>query len=770
MKIFRWNDRISHCTWKAHFFASDRPLMPVCQGNPFLEEPLLYSWETVRNAEVALTVTFSSASFLDAVVVRTSEETALRYVRLLADGVEADVYSAETGKTVSEHTLKLVAGVKASEITLLFCCDFSELGILSVDLYGSESEKRDLFPIPKNVCFGAEELPVAALTSYTAQGEALLAGEILRDKLADIGIDLSKKDDGFVRFLQVQDLPFEGYRLSVTLKDVTVEAADTRGFIMGAESLLKLIKDQKLPTVTVEDAPFAPFRGVHLLVPSRAQLPFAKRLIRNVISPLGYNVVILELAGLGMRFDSHPKIAETVEAAIEKSRRGEMPTFPHGEGIGDGRAVEKAVLKEFVDYIRSFGIEVVPEVQSLGHVQFMTYTYPEIAEIDPERAAEVDVRLADALPAQVYPHCYCPSNPRSYEILFDLLDEVIELFAPLKYVHIGHDEVYQIGVCPICQKTPPEELFYRDVMKIYDYLAARGIKTMMWADMLQPVTKYKTWGAASRLPRDIVMLDFIWYFHLDKDIEENLLPYGFPVAFGNLYSSHFPRFESRIRKNGIIGGQISMWAPTTEKAIAREGKFYDICMVAQMLWDGGYSHAHRPSYERMIASLMPQIRERIKEIRYPSLEADAAKISLSRLDDERFTCREGGDTFRSLLLTHTLRTRYARLPWKEFESIGAYRLTYCDGTVDTVEICNGREVGECSARPWQPLENPLYRHNGYTACYECDRELLTLSDGTRVTAYRYEYLLPHQKLLKTVEWVEKSDTVKMEVLKIEGVC
>ena len=141
-----------------------------------------------------------------------------------------------------------------------------------------------------------------------------------------------------------------------------------------------------------------PFRGVHFMAPSREQLVFAKRLIKYVISPLGYNSVILGLAGLGMRFDSHPEIAENVEAAIEKSRRGEMPPFPHGECVGGGRAVEKETLKEFVDYICSFGIEVIPEVQSLGHVQFMTYTYPEIAELESRNDEAVDIRLADALP------------------------------------------------------------------------------------------------------------------------------------------------------------------------------------------------------------------------------------------------------------------------------------------------------------------------------------------------------------------------------------
>jgi hypothetical protein len=93
--------------------------------------------------------------------------------------------------------------------------------------------------------------------------------------------------------------------------------------------------------------------------------------------------------------------------------------------------------------------------------------------------------------------------------------------------------------------------------------------------MIQPVTKYQTPDAIDMIPKDIVMLDFIWYFHLGKDIEDNLLEKGFDVLVGNLYSSHFPRYESRIRKEGIHGGQISAWVATNETSLQQEGKFYD---------------------------------------------------------------------------------------------------------------------------------------------------------------------------------------------------
>ena len=770
MLACKWSETVETLSWRIGFANSDRVPHLTADGDPFRGETLCLPWESVRDGEVEICVTLPAKRFLDGVVIRTGEETALRYVRLMADGALLDEYCAETGKSVTEHTLELTAGLSASEITLRLCCNFSELSLLSIDLYGSARETVDLFPTPQSVCFGGKMLPVTRFDSYTAEGDAAAAGQILAEKLFEIaGTVVTEQKDGVVRFVKDFGIARDGYRLEVTETGAVIAASCKRGFVMGTEAFIKLIVDGEIPAVTVADAPFMPFRGVHLNTPSREQMPFAKRLIKYVLSPLGYNTVILELAGLGMRFDSHPDIAKTVEDAIDRSRRGEMPRFPHGEAVGGGRAVEKATLKEFIDYVRSFGIEVIPEVQSLGHVQFMTYTYPEIAELDPEKHAEVDIRLADALPAQVYPHCYCPSNPRSYEILFDILDEVIELFAPLQYVHIGHDEVYQIGLCPKCRGTAPAKLFADDVKRIYDYLAARGIKTMMWADMLQPVTKYKTYDAVRELPRDIVMLDFIWYFHFDKDIEENLLPYGYPVAFGNLYSSHFPRYESRIRREGVIGGQISMWTPTDEYAIQKEGKFYDLYLTAQMLWSAAYDHRHRPTYDRMIAALMPRTREHLTGISYPSLAGGAQCNALTRESDVCFSCPQGGGTYQSLVFTHTLTARYSRLPWKEQETVGAYLLTYADGSTERVAIGNGRQVGFAGARPGEPLKSPLYRHNGYTAAYECDGELTLLPDGTWRTVYRYEYLLPKETPLVSVVWEQVAEAAPMEVVSVEGI-
>ena len=62
--------------------------------------------------------------------------------------------------------------------------------------------------------------------------------------------------------------------------------------------------------------------------------------------------------------------------------------FPHGSMVAGGELLEKDEVRDFVEYVKDFGIEVIPEIQSWGHVQYITYAYPEIAELAEELETE----------------------------------------------------------------------------------------------------------------------------------------------------------------------------------------------------------------------------------------------------------------------------------------------------------------------------------------------------------------------------------------------
>lgn len=574
----------------------------------------------------------------------------------------------------------------------------------------------------------------------------------------------------------------EGYTLKVDAQGAALLAADRRGLLYGVETLVQLLAaGEGAPAAEpclIQDAPRMLFRGVHLFLPARDQIAYTKRLIRHLLVPMRLNTIFLELAG-GMRFDRRPEISETWERNNRLAAEGKAASVPHGDVCGGGW-ITKAEVKDLVDYARSFGIEVIPEIQSLSHVQYLTMTYPEIAEVPVEEG---------------YPDSYCPLHPGSREIVFDMIDEVIDLLGPLRYLHMGHDEVYTMAECPRCTGKSRGELYAHDVNAIYDYLKAKGVGMMVWADMLQPWQTYAGPDAASLIPKDIVMLEFVWYFRPWADTEDILLENGFQVIFGNCYSSHFTRYERRTSKPGVIGAQVSVWATTDEETMGRLGKLYDMIYSANTAWSPYCQDELRWTFDRVIADMLPRIRSRLRGQAGP-LPARAG--ALDPLDLRAYltaSCRDaagarggydltglpvGEVVLRALpfhfgygvILVEAERVRDRVCPEEVTipigtkalglifahtctamgpvaRSIGArqpiarYTVEYADGAVEIIDVAFGHHLAEWNRRHGAPLGHTFHRHAGYVATYPVDPLWQgKTACGEDVTLYGMEWTNP----------------------------
>ncbi len=759
MRIGKLNELLAPLTLRLTLADRGTEVVAAQGGNPLCGEALRVEWGKLWNMGLDLHIALPREAFLDRAVVRFGEESKLTSVTLLGEGALAR-YAAESGKLISEQEITLEAASLCRELTFRIEGDLADIVIEEITLFGAVAEGAEIFPTPdmqkwEGKAFSAENFK--AFSSETALSEK--AERVLAEKYKEeTEIQLEKTAKGEIVFIADQSIPVNGFELKVAEQGATLKASDERGFIMAVETLIKLIDDGELSACEIKDNPRHPFRGVHLYLPGINYMDFAKRMVKYLFSPMGYNCIIMEVAG-GMKFDSHPLINEKMEEAVEKGKRGEWPTFPHGS-VAEGKAVDKAVLKDLVQYIRSYGIEVVPEIQSLGHVQFMTQAYPEIAEIPEVEDSEVkDTRAEDARPATFYKHCYCPSNPRSYEILFDLIDEIIEVFEPKEYVHMGHDEVYEFGVCKVCKQKNAAELFAYDINKIYDYLKTKGLKMMIWADMLQlgSKRKYKTPPAIDMIPKDIVLLDFVWYFHLKDDIEDHLLNHGFKVCMGNLYSSHYPRYCTRSRKDGMIGGQISAWVRVNPESQAQEGKFFDYYMTAQMLMSDDYRPEYTHIYDAMISKQMIPLREKLEDISFPSRKKDA---KITTLLEQPFTAAPEkeiavNDTVKSVLLQHTLLRNLPKQPWIPGDKVGEYILTYADGTEERYTLQMGKNIAHWNRRQHQPQPQQMYRHTGYMTVYYCEGIHSKTERGENVCLYQVEVLTDPTKVLQSVKLVEE---------------
>jgi len=421
----------------------------------------------------------------------------------------------------------------------------------------------------------------------------------------------------------------EGYVLHVSSNMVVIAGCDDPGAFFGMQSLRQLIDDEngtKVPGVKVRDWPNMPFRGIRLYVPGPENISFFKRFLRDFMALYKFNKVVLEVNC--MRLDRHPEVnAGWIEFAndLQYSRsnrpvgiRGEGKTSSHYDA-GDGLIIEKDDMKDIVELANQNFIEVIPEIPSLTHAYYLLTRHPELSEY----------------PGDNWPDTYCPSIPATYDLMFDVYDEYIEVMQP-KMIHIGHDEWRMpLDVCPHCREKNYFDLYVQDVNRIYDYMSNKGIKVAMWGDhLLESVrnagpregvsstgVKYQKPGALppslvkESIPKDILVFNWFW---VDQEKDKEVDDFGFTQLYGN-FKSNISNWDERIEKVDVVGGAPSSWSATTEYNFGKD-LLIDFLGCANLLWS---THTVSQTDLPSIAwDLMPTIRAGLSAKRIPSEDGD----------------------------------------------------------------------------------------------------------------------------------------------------
>lgn len=223
-------------------------------------------------------------------------------------------------------------------------------------------------------------------------------------------------------------------------------------------------------------------------------------------------------------------------------------------------AWSKKQFLNWVDYVRTKGLEPIPEVSLLTHQEkFLGTTRPEL--------------MYNAM-------TYDPRKEEVYSVVFPFLDEIIDSIQPCA-IHIGHDEVAGWNKSHARNKlkqgeTPlPADLFIKDVSRLYTYLRDRSIDVWMWGDMLVAPDEFPDMLARhlhgvlpgygkpirNQLPRDIVICDW-HYFDDQRDFPTltRLQDEGFRVIAATWKKERTIRnFARYALANGAYGLMATTW-------------------------------------------------------------------------------------------------------------------------------------------------------------------------------------------------------------------
>ncbi len=748
-------------------------------GNLFLKKEVAWHDTVVLNDGVDIKIDLDEICFVDYIELKQGDGSkAASYEVFDGDMKKIGNFIPETGKTVSCEDLKINIGYYTDKIILRIngCC--MPISIKNIDIWAVWEIENNIWPLPESAEIKSESYSLSLLKTIKAEtDDEIFSANYFNEKLFEkegVKLEIVSKD-GDIELKTDADVEKDGYNLVSENGKICVSAKNKLNILYGLDALLQLISEGNVKNAKVKHEAFKEFRGVHFALPDRHNIDFLKKMVKYVFIPNQYNTIYLQISG-GMKYDNYPEINEAWFRACDDYENGKRIKPPHYKFVAKD-ALTKSEVRELCDYFESFGLEVVPEIQTLAHVQYITYAFPELSEHIIPKADEgkIDLNVKDIMPEPT-DHCTCPSHPDYYKVMFNIIDEIVEVVKPKRFIHMGHDEILNMGSCPECQKKAKEDIFAEEVTKLNDYVKSKGLKMIIWADMIQDMY-YSVPDAIDRIPKDILMMDFVWYFFMDKNIEEKLIEHGFDVILGNYYTSHFPRFEERIVKDRVLGGEVSTWVECSEFSYAFEGKMYEFVMASTSLVNKTYKESLRLTYNEMIKPLLKDIRLTIGGLKSKE-KCKIIEIAGERnnipFDIRDIVCYDKAikidakdnmveipvnDSAEIITVVHATDKCGKRAPWQPAFKVADYKIIYNDGSEYSEEICYAANIHKYNSTYGDRLTASFFRHEGYAGTYLAIPECGKTHNGEDYTLGHYSFKNPYpEKKIKSVKFVHAEDT------------
>jgi hypothetical protein len=234
-----------------------------------------------------------------------------------------------------------------------------------------------------------------------------------------------------------------------------------------------------------------PVRGIHLAAPRPDDFALAVRFIEEALPKEGVNLVVLEF-NYRVQYTKRPEVVDADALSLEQ-------------------------VRQLAESCRKANVRLIPMINLLGHQSWAKTTfgllraYPEFDETPGKYPGNEGI----------YCRSYCPSHPKVHEVLFDLIDELMDVTGADAF-HAGMDEVFLLGEddCPRCRGKNKAELLAAEIKTIHGHLASRGKETWIWGDRLldAAATGIGKWEASENqtapairlIPKDVVISD--WHY------------------------------------------------------------------------------------------------------------------------------------------------------------------------------------------------------------------------------------------------------------------
>ena len=294
----------------------------------------------------------------------------------------------------------------------------------------------------------------------------------------------------------------------------------------------------------------------------------------------------------------------------------------------------KDELRELDRYALSLGIELIPCIQTLGHLATMLKWTCTGKFKDTDRVLLVGAE-------------------ETYALIDDMFDTVAECFTT-KRLHVGMDETIGLGTGAYLTKNGyriPKDIFIEHLARVTEMATSRGFKPMMWSDMIIEMgggsrrvydpNAVITDEFAEAVPSEMQMVFWDYYnaaesFYTKNIVNHKKLGTGNTMFGGGIWtwSSHCPLFSRSLdftlpaldacKKEGVTEVIATIWHNGSEASL--------ITALAGLAWyaDYGYKGEYREdSVKECFAFGCGEDYDSFMALQDPD-RPDGGKLSLSR--------------------------------------------------------------------------------------------------------------------------------------------
>ena len=211
----------------------------------------------------------------------------------------------------------------------------------------------------------------------------------------------------------------------------------------------------------------------------------------------------------------------------------DYPYFGHLRG-----RYTKEEIKELDAYALSLGIELIPCIQVLGHL-------------------ETALRWGAATPYRDASNVLLVGADETYALIDAMLKSVSECFTTRR-IHIGMDETHALGTGRYLDKygyRPRHEIFLEHLRRVVELVKKHGLSPMMWSDMFFRLSANGMEGFEEYDVRTVLSEEIL-----------HLVPEGVTQVFWDYYHTQESFYAKNIENHRLLGedtvfaGGVWLWS------------------------------------------------------------------------------------------------------------------------------------------------------------------------------------------------------------------